>query len=89
MPYLNSVIQKSPLLLAIFLLWSISWKGVALWKASKKDSKFWFIIILTFNTVGLLEIAYIFFLQKINMQKLASKINLSPLLAKLKKGKIR
>ena len=79
MQYLNTIVQNNPFLLAIFLLWSITWKGLALWKAAKRNSKFWFIIILILNTVGLLEIAYIFFLHKLDMP---------PLLGKLKKGKI-
>ena len=53
--------------LSLFLLlmfWSIIWKGIALWKAAKNDSRVWFIIMLVVNTVGLLEIAYIFFFSK-------------------------
>jgi methionyl-tRNA synthetase len=39
--------------------WSIIWKGFALWRASKNNHKYWFIAILVFNTVGLLEILYL------------------------------
>lgn len=47
-----------------FLVWSIFWKGLALWKSSQKKHLLWFIILLFINTSGLLEIAYIFFLNK-------------------------
>jgi len=45
-------------------LWTIPWKGVALWKAAKNGQKAWFIIMLVVNTVAILEILYIFFFSK-------------------------
>ena len=44
----------------IITLWSLPWKGVALWKASKRKEKKWFIALLVLNTFGILEILYIF-----------------------------
>lgn len=52
-----------------FLLWSFVWKGVALWKAANKRQLPWFLIILLINTMGILEIAYIFFLNKYELDK--------------------
>ena len=46
------------------MLWSIAWKGWALWKAAKADSKIWFVILLLVNTMGILDILYIFVLGK-------------------------
>ena len=45
-------------------IWSVIWKGIALWKASENNSKPWFIALLIINTVGILEILYIFFFSK-------------------------
>jgi hypothetical protein len=42
------------------VLWALSWKGVALWKATKNNHKWWFIALLVINTLGILEILYIF-----------------------------
>ena len=42
------------------LLWSIPWKGVALWKAARNSHKWWFIILLVVNTMAILEIIYIY-----------------------------
>ena len=42
------------------LLWSIPWKGVALWKAARNSHKWWFIILLVVNTLAILEIIYIY-----------------------------
>lgn len=56
-----STIPAIPSLLQyVLLIWSIAWKGLALWRASKNDQKNWFIAILIINTLGILEIAYLF-----------------------------
>lgn len=46
------------------LVWSLIWKGLALWRAAKNNSKPWFVVILVVNTVGILEIIYYFFFSK-------------------------
>ena len=48
----------------LIALWSIPWKGVALWKAAKKGQTGWFIAILILNTLAILEILYIFVFSK-------------------------
>lgn len=45
-------------------IWTIPWKGVALWKSARNGSKPWFIALLIINTVGILEIIYIFCFSK-------------------------
>ena len=54
----------NPSILVPFVLWSITWKGLALWRASKNDSKPWFVALLVINTAGILEILYLFFFGK-------------------------
>lgn len=44
-----------------FVAWTLAWKGVSLWKAARNGHKEWFVILLVVNTLGLLEIAYIYF----------------------------
>lgn len=51
-------------LLALIGVWSIIWKGIALWKSAGYKDKVWFIIFLIINTVGILEILYIFVFSK-------------------------
>lgn len=46
-------------LFVIFILWSILWKGLALWISAKEQKKWWFIVMLIINTAGILEIVYI------------------------------
>ena len=59
------------LLIAITIiigLWVLVWKGLALWKTANKKSKIWFIIFLIVNTLGILEILYIFVFSKIKLK---------------------
>lgn len=51
-------------LILLAILWTIPWKGVALWKAVKNNHKWWFIAILVINTLAILEILYIFVFSK-------------------------
>jgi len=46
------------------VLWTLPWKGIALWKAAHLKDKWWFIAFLIINTLGLLEILYIFVFSK-------------------------
>ena len=50
--------------LAILLVWTIVWKGWALWRAARQEDKAWFIVILILNTIGILEMFYIFVFSK-------------------------
>jgi hypothetical protein len=52
------------IILSILAIWTIPWKGVALWKAARNKSPWWFVILLIVNTVGILEILYIFVFAK-------------------------
>ncbi len=47
-------------LIASFVLWSLIWKGLALWRAGRNNDKWWFIALLIVNTAGILEILYLF-----------------------------
>ncbi|MEK7613383.1 MAG: DUF5652 family protein [Patescibacteria group bacterium] len=48
----------------ILLLWSLAWKGWALWRAARNNHRYWFVALLLINTLGILEIIYIFFIGK-------------------------
>ena len=56
-------------LFLVLLLWSFIWKGIALWKAARNGSKAWYVVMLVVNTVGILEIVYIFFFSKRKAQQ--------------------
>ncbi len=46
----------------LVLLWSILWKGIALWKAARRRQLVWYVAFVIINTVGILPIIYIFLL---------------------------
>jgi len=48
----------------LLLIWSLIWKGLALWKAARQSDKWWFIVMLVVNTAGILEILYIYVFSK-------------------------
>jgi len=63
----NSVfafLAENPLVFFLIMAWVIFWKGLALWKASRLSHKWWFVIILIANTLGVLEIIYIYFVAR-------------------------
>ena len=45
----------------IFVFVIIALKGYALWHAARRSEKWWFIILLIVNTVGILELVYLIF----------------------------
>lgn len=53
-----------PVVIALAIIWSIVWKGLALWKSAELRQKYWFIAILVINTLGVLEMIYYFFIAR-------------------------
>jgi hypothetical protein len=60
-------------MLLVLVVWSIFWKGLALWHSARRGQPWWFVIILIVNTVGLLEIIYLFLVLKLKLSGLFSK----------------
>ena len=60
-------------IMTLLSIWALVWKGFALWKASQKKSIPWFIVLLIINTVGILEILYIFVFSKMKLKGKAKK----------------
>ncbi len=59
-----NIIMMHPVLVTVLLVWSLIWKGIALWKSARRGEKAWFIIFIIANTVGILEILYIYIFSK-------------------------
>jgi hypothetical protein len=47
-------------LIYFLFVWSLIWKGIALWRAAHLNQRNWFIVMLVLNTIGILEIVYLF-----------------------------
>jgi hypothetical protein len=61
---LSAFISQNPLLFTALAVWVLAWKGVALWNAARLSQKKWYIVLLIVNTLGILEIIYIFAVAK-------------------------
>lgn len=55
-------------LFIVLMIWSLVWKGLALWKSAQLGKKWWFVALLLINTLGVLEILYIFVFSKIKKE---------------------
>ncbi len=60
-------------LFAIILVWIVVWKLLALWKSARNNHIVWFIVLAVVNTVGILEILYIYVFSKLG-KKLEKRI---------------
>ncbi len=61
-------LETSPIIpiwvLVVIMLWVLPWKGYAMWLAVKNNHRNWFIVLLVINTLAILDIIYIFFINK-------------------------
>ena len=53
-----------PVVVALAIIWTLGWKGLALWRSAELRQKYWFVAILIINTLGVLEIIYYFFVAR-------------------------
>lgn len=75
MNFTNFGFQYAPFMsfLPLLMVWSVFWKGLALWHSAKKGEQWWFIALLVLNTAGILEIIYLFGVLKLNTSQLFKK----------------
>lgn len=63
--------QNHLVITSLLIIWTISWKGIALWKSAQNKQINWFVPIIILNTLGILEIIYIYFFAKKQTEKSA------------------
>lgn len=61
---MEEFILNNQWVILLAIIWTIPWKGFALWQSARQNEKWWFIVLLVVNTLGLLEILYIFIFGK-------------------------
>jgi hypothetical protein len=59
--------------LLLLVVWSLFWKGLALWHSGRRGQPWWFVVMLVVNTVGILEIIYLFVILKLKFSELFTK----------------
>jgi len=47
-------------LVVVLGIWEAVWKAIALWRAGNDRNLLWFVLMFILNTLGILEIIYIF-----------------------------
>ncbi len=57
---LSALSGISPWLIVAAVVWTLIWKGLALWRSAELRQKWWFVALLLINTLGILEIVYLF-----------------------------
>jgi methionyl-tRNA synthetase len=57
-------------ILIVAIIWTLFWKGAALWHAARTKNKLWFFILLLVNSLGILEVIYLFAFAKVKTDKL-------------------
>jgi hypothetical protein len=66
---MGNLLTVSPWIIVLILLWSLPWKGVALWVSARKGHLVWFTALLILNTLAILDILYIFIFSKCGEHK--------------------
>jgi hypothetical protein len=60
-------------LIFLLVIWTIFWKGLALWHSGRRAQPWWFVVLLIVNTIGILEIIYLFAVAKLKWSELFTK----------------
>jgi hypothetical protein len=61
---LSDLLGIHPIWIGLAFIWTLAWKGFALWRAATLRQYGWFIAMLVINTLGVLEIIYLFLVAK-------------------------
>ena len=63
------------IILIILIIWDFFWKGYSAWTAAKAGHKWWFVFLLILNTMGILQIYYLFYVAKKTPQDIKRILN--------------
>lgn len=64
--------------IVLILLWTLPWKIAALWRSARRKQPGWFLAMIILNTLGILEIFYLFFFSKKEEEKNQQTRTVSP-----------
>ena len=72
---MDPLISQNIWFFALILLWVLPWKGVALWKSARNGHKYWFIALLIVQTFAILDIIYIFIIDRKKIKQMPLKLD--------------
>ena len=78
-PHLGLSAPVVTILVIIVTVWSLAWKGVALWFSARNHQKKWFILLLILNTIGILEIIYLIWFRRDKQEGVTKSLFNNPL----------
>jgi hypothetical protein len=61
---MEQLFGENAFVILLIILWTLPWKGVALWKSARLNDRWWFVALLIINTLAILEILYVFVFSK-------------------------
>lgn len=61
---MEQILLQNIWVLVALAVWTLPWKGYALWKSARRGEKWWFVALLLVNSLAILEIVYIFYFSK-------------------------
>ncbi|PIC82900.1 DUF5652 family protein [Sporosarcina sp. P1] len=64
MDTISQILHYNNPMFYVIIIWSVIWKGIALWHSARNKQLAWFVVLLIVNTIGLLEIIYLIFFRK-------------------------
>ena len=73
--FMEKIFLDHPWIILLILLWTLPWKGAALWIAARRGHVGWFLVLLILNTLAILDILYIFIFSKWGAEKNVSPKN--------------
>ena len=66
---MQEFIMQNPWVIYAAIVWTLPWKGFALWKAAKNGRKIWFVFLFVLNTLAILDIIFLAFFSKKKEEK--------------------
>lgn len=61
---MEKIFLDHPWIFIVILLWTLPWKGSALWISARRGHVGWFLVLLVLNSLAILDILYIFIFSK-------------------------
>lgn len=58
-PFVANLFYEYAWIWPIVSIWSLVWKGLALWRAAMLKKQGWFVALLIVNTLGIFEIIFL------------------------------
>lgn len=62
--YLNPQTFEGVATIIVLSIWGLIWKSMGFWKSARSNERLWFIAFILLQTLGILEILYLFVFSK-------------------------